>query len=143
MFPPARFCLVKLNANTQKADGLISAQISQVLFGMLSLHLSAQRPDFTPLPPARSCCCGGLEVEERGPRPGGQKRWARVPNEFKKSLPSHKPKGACRAERGLHLLGLHLIRCLLACRQADSPFYRLNVLGLCKQVVFRALGSAW
>lgn len=75
MFPPARFCLVKLNASTQKADGLISAQISEVLFGMLSLHLSGQRPGFTPLAPARSCCCrcrcrccsGGSEVEERGP----------------------------------------------------------------------------
>lgn len=66
-FPPARFCLVKLNANTQKADGLISAQISGVLFGMLSLHLSGQRAGFTPLPPARSCdCCGGSVVDERG-----------------------------------------------------------------------------
>lgn len=33
MFPPWSFCLVKLNANTQKADGLISAQISGFCLG--------------------------------------------------------------------------------------------------------------
>lgn len=30
---PQSFCLVKLNANTQKADGLISAQISGFCLG--------------------------------------------------------------------------------------------------------------
>lgn len=49
-FPPFLSLLVKLNANTQKADGLISAQISAFLFGMLSLHLSGQRPYSTSLP---------------------------------------------------------------------------------------------
>lgn len=104
MFPPARFCLVKLNAITQKADGRISAQISEVLFGMLSLHLSGQRPGFTPLPPAQSWgCCRGSEVEERGTRPGGQIMMAmslrfknKRTNKQTKKLHSYNPEGALK-----------------------------------------------
>lgn len=133
-FPLPCFCLVKLNASTQKADGLISAQISEVLFGMLSLHLSGQRPGFTPLAPARSCCCccrcrcrcrycsGGSEVEERGPAWRSNKDCEefktkcrfihRNPNERVRHL----------LEGGLHLLGSTLLTQLLAYHEADSAF---------------------
>lgn len=114
MFPPARFCLVKLNANTQKADGLISAQISEVLFGMLSLHLSGQRAGFTPLPPARSCCCccGGPEVEERGGDPAwrSNKNWEEFKLKCRFIHINPNERVGHLWERGLHLLGFNLLR---------------------------------
>lgn len=142
--PPARFCLVKLNANTQKADGLISAQISGVLCGMLSLHLSGQRPGFTPLPAARSGCggcgCGGCGcgggpvVEERG-----DPTWrANKDGEDQMLLPS---TGASAAPgRGPHLLGSIWDRTDYDGHEADSAFRGWDPVQRSKHAIYRRLG---
>lgn len=100
MFPPV---LLFSEVECQHTEGR-RAHLStnkRFLFGMLSLHLSGQRPDCTPLPPPQCCCCcrGGDRLYGRGHegrRNKGEEYFKIKCIWTKGTAHSYKPEQACQ-----------------------------------------------
>lgn len=103
MFPPV---LLFSEVECQHTEGR-RAHLStnkRFLFGMLSLHLSGQSPNSTPLPPPQCCCCcegfvvGGDTAYRghEGRRNKGEEYFKIKCVCTKGAAHSHEPEQACR-----------------------------------------------